>query len=509
MLKRFGDKPMTRRAILQAHGKATAEGLTPETYEKHLAAEFAKWIGNEPDGDPSQELGQAAEAVAPSPEPGPNPDVVVPARPIPTVYPAPVPARPIPTVYPAPTQPQQSPAPLQVTPPPFPKTTAALTAALGAFSFSSNPGDQGNSTSWGAGVPHLQPKWPNQAGTTVTTPGNQPSPSDPSPQDLTNQPQAQENWRLIGQIIAEEIRKVLETLFKSQYQQATQQATNANPVPNEPTGGGVSLPRILNRLAGKLPKPLQGIGKKAVRAFGKTRFGKAARRGVASLGKTKAGRGISKFLGSKILGGGGGSTAGGAGRANVLVAIAQTMKDTIHQATTPQGHPSGGYADRTASAMGLGSLIKFAKTLDNATERLAGWNLQMGTFSATMNRIAMEREIQEMGRSREMGDRLAGSAQALVYYEQQRKDAEKEYIALAGSLENLIMAGMNNIQASFLNTFSGIAKKANEVIGNAQKLNEEKTDLGSLIDRTAEYDRKMTEDALQKMRRLGRRIPGD
>lgn len=500
MLKRFGDTPMTRRAILQAHGKATAEGLTPETYEKHLAAEFAKWIGKEPDGEQAviETLGKAAPTVQQTQEPDAG-TLIPTAMPVPTAYPAPT-ATPSPAPAPSPT-PSPTPAPAP-TATPFPNTTAALTAALTAFSFSSSPGNQANSQPWGAGRPHF-PTWPTQPGTS-TTPGQTPTQADPGAgSSLADQPQAQENWRLVGQIIAEEIRKALDTVFKTQTQQATQQAANANPVASEPTGG-VSLPRVLNRLAGKLPKPLQGMGRKAVRAFGKTRFGKAARRGVAALGKTKVGRGISKYLGSKITGGGG--AAGGLGKGNVLLAIGQSVKETFHQMSTPQGSPNGGYVDRAASTMGLGSVIKFAKTLDNATERLVQWNIQMGSFSAAMSKVALEREVREIGRSREMGDRLAGSAQALANAEQNRKDAEVEYKTFKNYIENIIEGALNNIQANFLNMFSGAMKKVNEQIG--AKGAEGKDDLGSILDRAVEADRKMTEDALAKMREIRQRNAG-
>lgn len=498
MLKRFGDTPMTRRALLQAHGKATAEGLTPETYEKHLADEFAKWIGTEPDGDSAavQGLGDAAAAVIPPTPPENNPS------------PEPVPVQ------------------ADQTPPPLPRTTAALTAALASFAVT-NVQNQGDSAHWGAGGPHPA-TWPTYPGT--TTPSQTSSPADPSQATgLASKPQQQADWRIVGQILGQEIRKALDSLFKQQFEKAAGlQGTVPNPDSPSSPRGGVTLPRILSQMVGRLPRPLRDTAKKLGQAFSNSGVGRLARQGVVSFGRSKIGRSVTKALGSRLGGagaaarsagsaggfGGAGKLAGGVAGVGMAVGFAvsaanQALDKGLQSIANSAGAPSRGVLYQASQQVPfLGPVVKFAQTLDKATDSLVSWNQQVGMFSASMTRVMAGREIAEINRSREMGDRLSPSAEALVEAEQRRKDSEMEYQIVGGEIQNRFGAILNTGLGKLLDIGKPALGVLEDMLGiQKEALAGKGEDLESVMNRVADYS-KQTQDAAMKRIEKQRQLNG-
>lgn len=496
MLKRFGDTPMTRRALLQAHGKAAAEGLTPETYERHLADEFAKWVGKEPDGQAEavQSLGEATSAIPTTPPTDSSPE---------------------PEALPTPSSSAQ-----------FPKASDALTAALTAFSFSSNTGNQGNSSSWGAGRPHPA-TWPTQPGNS-TTPGQTSSPADPSQATgLASKPQQQADWRIVGQILGQEIRKSLDSLFKQQFEKAAGvQGTVPNPDSPSSPRGGVTLPRILSQMAGRLPRPLRDTGKKLGQAFSNSGIGRLARRGVVSFGRSKIGRSVTKALGSRLGGagaagrsaglaggfGGAGKLAGGVAGVGMAVGFAvsaanQALDKGLQSIANSAGAPSRGVLYQASQQVPfLGPVVKFSQAIDKATDSLLAWNQQVGQFSASMNRVMAGREIAEINRSREMGDRLSPSAEALVEAEQRRKDSEMEYQIVGGEIQNRFGAILNTGLGKLLDIGKPALGVLEDMLGiQKEALAGKGEDLESVMNRVADYS-KQTQDAaikrIEKQRQL-------
>lgn len=499
MLKRFGDTPMTRRALLQAHGKATAEGLTPETYEKHLAIEFASWVGKEPDGGAAaaQSLDDVAATIStPSPagvdQPAGGPHPGFASNPVAPTVVTPPPLPPPPTIPPAPTA--------SPTPPPLPRTTAALTAALAAVA--SVP------IAAGAGRPH---------------PEGLPTATSNGPNQV--------DWEKIGERIGDGIRRQLDAILAQQT--GTPGPLGAGGPQNR--AAPVTLTGILNSAVQRLPQHMRVDAAKAIHRFGKSRLGKFARGTYARAAKSRLGgmvtRGLAArassglaarggamaggrlgmmagaafgpigavvgaVLGATVAGGGssGGGRSGGGGVSGLLSFL------------TPTGSPNNGYLDQAASQIpGIGSLTKFAKTVDNATDRLAHWNQQIGQFSAAMSVAISRREIGDIYRSQVLGDRLAGSAAGLVESENRRKNAELEYKELAAVIENgvtqLLNLGVANVLEFFKPYMEAMAKFFN--IELAKDTNNG-MDMESILQNALEEDRRLQDAAHAKLEQLKR-----
>jgi hypothetical protein len=189
---------------------------------------------------------------------------------------------------------------------------------------------------------------------------------------------------------------------------------------------------------------------------------------------------------------------GGIGAA---VGVASAGLDKILQTIKPTGNPSTGYAYQVSQQVPfLGPVVKFAQAVDQATDKLAAWNQQVGQFSGSMNRVMAGREMAEVFRSRQLGERLSPSAANLIGAEQRRKDAELEYKVVAAEIENAVTAMINNALTKVFDFFRPALETLEDMLGiQRDNNNKDSEGMEAAMDRAVEWDKQMHEAGLRRL----------
>jgi hypothetical protein len=122
----------------------------------------------------------------------------------------------------------------------------------------------------------------------------------------------------------------------------------------------------------------------------------------------------------------------------------------------------------------LASLViafrKFQTHVEEATDELIRDQAKLAEVSGGMAAVFAEREMQELRRDREKGNRLSTSARYLVEGEQQRKDKEVNFEVLGTKVSNYIEGFANRFLAGLYDPFDGILGKMDELIKWLEKV---------------------------------------
>ncbi len=232
------------------------------------------------------------------------------------------------------------------------------------------------------------------------------------------------------------------------YVGTTTGAGGSNPTTTPPSGGGQ------NQQPNNKPKQpgyAEQAGKKAGGSIGAV-LGERAGQAIGAYFGGPAGAAAGGVIGEKLGQKVGENVGGGAG------AMVDRAKDV---ALSP---------DKQDAAIKLmpeavQSIVKFHREMDKATETMIRHNVTLGEFSAAMQNVAGERDMQNAMRSKEIGDKLAPSAQYLMESEQYRRENSKELTILSQTISNS-MQGFTNRLAGFLELpFEMIAAWINKQMG--------------------------------------------
>ena len=182
----------------------------------------------------------------------------------------------------------------------------------------------------------------------------------------------------------------------------------------------------------------------------------------------KAGEWLGKAVGAAI-----GSRAGPAG-AN---AGSQVGGEIGKKAGSAVGAPFDKAAGIIQSGNASGSLrrmmpdevqpiIRWYMELNRSTAAMMEHNAAIGQYSAAMNNVMGEREQTEAFRSKEVGDRVSGSARGLMQAEQERKDGAKEIGVLSQRIDNGVQEVLNRFAGLLQLPFEKIATWINKQLGD-------------------------------------------
>jgi hypothetical protein len=245
---------------------------------------------------------------------------------------------------------------------------------------------------------------------------------------------------------------------------------------------GGDLKSAINALTAAIKKmtPSAGGSSPAARGpIGRARlaFAKAAR-GIKGKGRAaRLARGVFGFLGAS----------------NKSLMKNKAVSKIAGLAGKVRGGPAG-MAVMAVVELGRAAVDAY-KRLDAWTEGLQKHNTKLAEFSASMAAVMAIRDIQDVMRSRDRGEAVAGSAQILTDAESYRKDQTQEILILADRLENTAGAVLNLLVAEVVRPLNELARIANEFIGREES---KSLDLGELLDRmdkSKEYEKRLRASA--------------
>lgn len=166
----------------------------------------------------------------------------------------------------------------------------------------------------------------------------------------------------------------------------------------------------------------------------------------------------------------------------------QTAKAGIHAAGQ----------NLSGSGKALAELAEKAISAAQALNKLEGeqqrYMQSLARFSANMAQIEAERNIQEIFREREKGDRLSSSARSLVESEQRAKDQTKELDILWNNVKNNVGTAWNDFKTGFAREMNRVVKPLNEIMGNTDKNLDKFLTMGEWVQQIANEDRRWRDE---------------
>jgi hypothetical protein len=140
---------------------------------------------------------------------------------------------------------------------------------------------------------------------------------------------------------------------------------------------------------------------------------------------------------------------------------------------------------------------KFKNHVEETTEELVQFQSKFAEVSGAMANVYAQREMRELQRDRQMGDRLANSARYLTEGEQARKDKEASFTVLGTKIQNYLEGFGNRFLAGLYDPFSKLADRLDKLI---DQLTGEKTpeQLGDWIQRIEDKQKVMLDNGKQQ-----------
>lgn len=138
------------------------------------------------------------------------------------------------------------------------------------------------------------------------------------------------------------------------------------------------------------------------------------------------------------------------------------------------GFSGGGFmkgGGRVAAGAGAASVIgavvvalyMFKKAVEHATDAAVEAARRYAQVSPSQGAAVAERDVREMLREREKGERTSGTMRMVLESEQYRKDQQVEYQVLGENIKNLFTSAGNEI-------LGGILEPINDIIGIGNKI---------------------------------------
>lgn len=115
-------------------------------------------------------------------------------------------------------------------------------------------------------------------------------------------------------------------------------------------------------------------------------------------------------------------------------------------------------------AFAAGGMMAFSKAVSHATDRLMEAARRYSEVSASMAAITAQRDLREIMRNMEKGERISGSANTLMQAEQSRKDKQVNIEVVMEKISNLTMAGANRALEFLLAPLDRLAQSIDELI---------------------------------------------
>jgi hypothetical protein len=106
---------------------------------------------------------------------------------------------------------------------------------------------------------------------------------------------------------------------------------------------------------------------------------------------------------------------------------------------------------------------KFKSHVEETTEELVHFQARFAEVSGAMASVYASREMRELQRDRQMGDRLATSARYLTEGEQLRKDKEANFTVLGTKIQNYVEGFGNRFLAGLYDPISEFTGKLDKV----------------------------------------------
>lgn len=125
------------------------------------------------------------------------------------------------------------------------------------------------------------------------------------------------------------------------------------------------------------------------------------------------------------------------------------------------GKSLGGFGNVLGAASALGA---FKKAVESATDGAIAAARKYAEVSASMASVMAQRDVRELMRDREKGDRISSSARTLTNAEQDRKDNTKEIGILGERMWNYALAGGNKLVDALMTPLNEISKQINDLI---------------------------------------------